>query len=302
MPDSGEERNVNIDTAFDDMPSDLAGLEETDQSRLKKVVADINGAGAVTLYRETCKRCNGSGRYRFVSTLGAVCLLCNGAGYHEYKTSPDYRQKARTNAAANKTKKANDKAQAWRDANPEASVWLAAGAKRGNGFACDLSSSLTKWGSLTAGQLAAVLRCIESDKVRVVEQAKAAEAAPKVDSQTLEAAFAKAKAAGLKWPKIKLGGIVVSPASATSANAGALYAKQDGIYLGKVIGGRFMRSRDCDEEQAARVAELVADPAGTAKAYGIRTGECCVCSRELTDVASIALGVGPICAEKWGFI
>lgn len=37
-----------------------------------------------------------------------------------------------------------------------------------------------------------------------------------------------------------------------------------------------------------------------AVAYGKRTGRCGICGRELTDPASIAAGIGPICAQRFG--
>ena len=36
-----------------------------------------------------------------------------------------------------------------------------------------------------------------------------------------------------------------------------------------------------------------------AAAYGRRSGRCCCCGRELTDPASIAAGIGPVCAAKF---
>jgi hypothetical protein len=35
-----------------------------------------------------------------------------------------------------------------------------------------------------------------------------------------------------------------------------------------------------------------------AKAFGMATGLCCVCGRFLTDPASVAEGIGPVCAKK----
>lgn len=45
---------------------------------------------------------------------------------------------------------------------------------------------------------------------------------------------------------------------------------------------------------------LLADPAAAAVEYGHRTGSCCICGRTLTDPESIAAGIGPICAGKFG--
>ena len=284
-------------TAFDDMPSD-----DLDAPRLPYAPAPRQ------LHKEVCPRCTGSGRYYRCTQHGTVCLLCNGRGFKEFKQDAATRQRARATAQARKQaslQRAAEakaaKAKAWRDANPDVAEWLDAAGRRGFEFAVRLSASLTEWGALTDNQVAAVLRCIEADKARAAEQAKRAESVSVVDSKQLEEAFAKAKASGLKWPKIKLGGVVISPASENSKNAGALYVKEAGQYLGKVLGGRFLRVRECGEEQAQKVAQLIADPAGTAKAYGLQTGECCICSRELTDKESIARGIGPICAERFGF-
>jgi hypothetical protein len=49
------------------------------------------------------------------------------------------------------------------------------------------------------------------------------------------------------------------------------------------------------------IAAAIADPAAAAKAYGLRTGECCICGRTLTNRVSIDAGIGPICAGRWGF-
>jgi len=41
------------------------------------------------------------------------------------------------------------------------------------------------------------------------------------------------------------------------------------------------------------------DPAGVAAAYGMLSGNCSFCSRELTDERSTEVGYGPVCAKKW---
>lgn len=37
-----------------------------------------------------------------------------------------------------------------------------------------------------------------------------------------------------------------------------------------------------------------------ASIIGQRTGTCCICSRELTHPVSVASGIGPVCADRWG--
>lgn len=50
----------------------------------------------------------------------------------------------------------------------------------------------------------------------------------------------------------------------------------------------------------AVLEEFEADPLGTAQKYGKESGRCCSCGRDLTDPESIAAGIGPICATKFG--
>lgn len=115
-------------------------------------------------------------------------------------------------------------------------------------------------------------------------------------------AFAAAHASKIKSPKLRLEGFVFSRAPDHGANAGSIYVKAtDGEYLGKVTDGRFRAVRTCDDPTSARVIEAAADPHKAAKAYGLKTGSCSCCGRELTNKESIDLGIGPICKEKFGW-
>lgn len=131
---------------------------------------------------------------------------------------------------------------------------------------------------------------------------------PVVNLAPVERAFEAAKAAGIQYPKLRLGAFVFSPAGANSVNAGAIYIKQrmpagdlPGAYLGKVIGGRFFKSRECDWAAEAEILAVSADPRAAAVAYGKRFGRCSVCNRELTDEASVEAGIGPVCAKRYGW-
>lgn len=74
-------------------------------------------------YRETCRKCNGRGR--FVGYSGRSfgdCFACQGVGYKTYKTSPDERAKGRDQrhaADARKTASIAAQAAAFRLANPD---------------------------------------------------------------------------------------------------------------------------------------------------------------------------------------
>ncbi|MCA0214679.1 MAG: DUF6011 domain-containing protein [Proteobacteria bacterium] len=166
----------------------------------------------------------------------------------------------------------------WLDQNPS------------NPFAQSLSESLNKYGSLTEGQVRAVRN-----------RTTAATAAPVIQVARIEEAFDTARNAGLKRLKMHLDTFEFKPAGEKSANAGGIYVTEDGAYLGKVMGGRFLKTGACSDDQQARVLAAASDPAAAAKAYGQRTGRCSICGRELTADESIERFVGPICASKYGF-
>jgi hypothetical protein len=51
---------------------------------------------------------------------------------------------------------------------------------------------------------------------------------------------------------------------------------------------------------SALLLSFEADPKAVATAYGQRTSNCCFCGRDLSTGESVAVGYGPICAEKFG--
>lgn len=263
---------------------------------------------------ESCPKCGGSGRYGRASRHGSQCFACKGAGGRRYKASPEARAVARGKAAARRASRAAEEATerakeaaAWRSENPEAAAWLAANC---SDFAGSLRDALEKWGHLTDNQLAAVHRSIERDAERAREAAERAAAAPAVAPEGVNrlkeafdhaAEYARSRGRGLKMPRITLGTTVISPAGTTSRNPGALYVKSGGTYLGKIVEGHFHASRECSPEDTARVLAFIADPKAAAIAYGLETGVCCICNAELTNKVSVERGIGPICAEKFGW-
>jgi hypothetical protein len=123
----------------------------------------------------------------------------------------------------------------------------------------------------------------------------------RVDVSKIAEAFAKAFSNGVKRPKLRLGAFVFSRAPDTGRNAGSIYVKKGDMYLGKITNGEFFPVRDCDTATTAEVIEVASKPGDSAKAFGFRTGTCSCCGRTLTNKESIDLGIGPICAERFGF-
>lgn len=286
---------------FDDMSNDLDfGAPVTSTT------------SEVVYFEQACTKCNGTGRYTFgyINVRSGECFACKGKGKLTFKTSPATRLKAKMASQKRAVAVAQAKAttaQEWKDANPAEAAWMESSAAK-FAFAGAMLEALNKFGSLTEKQFETVQRLTAQSAQfmaeRAAEKAIRTETAPVVTVEAIEVAFNNAKQAGIKFPKLRLDTFVFSPAGENSKNAGAIYIKnkEDGVYLGKVAGGRLFTSRDCDAETSERIVAVSSDPKQAAIAYGQKFGKCAICARALTDKDSIALGIGPICAEKYGFI
>lgn len=254
-------------------------------------------------FDEVCGKCRGSGQTRW-----GRCFKCEGAGKKSFKTSPQVRQASRQAAAA---KRAALPAQNWEDFKidyPAIAEWIETSSEFP--FAISMKQAVERWGCLTVNQMAACQKSLDS-RARIRLERAAAAQAPAVDTagvDRLKLAFdtavkyaqAKGRGRSLKWPKITIGGVVISPAKPESNNPGALYVKENGEYLGKITGGHFY-GRNCAPDVERRILAFIADPKAAAEAYGIETGTCCICNATLTNKASIERGIGPICGEKYGW-
>lgn len=260
---------------------------------------------AVAEFVETCPSCRGRGR--FISYAGrdcGPCFKCKGKGKQTFKTSPETRATARAKATERKVNKAEAALEAFKAEHPAEFAWMLANPTFE--FASSMLTAIQTYGGLTAGQLAAVQRCVAREVAKVTERAAREAAAPTVEGvDLLKAAFDKAVAysaeKGLKLsPRITVAGITISPAKAASKNAGALYVKSGDDYLGKIAGGKFHATQECSDEVQAKVLAFVANPAEAAKVYGQTTGTCCVCNATLISKWKHR-GIGPICADKFGW-
>ncbi len=244
-------------------------------------------------YRERCSKCGGSGRrYR------GECFACKGVGYFERRTSPDQRQAARQYRENRKQRLA---AEVWEDfarAQPDAALWINLHRERDT-FAQSMHDAVLKWGQLTERQLAAVIRNVD----RARQDRERVQAAPTVDASKLTEAFDRAGASGLRRPTMRFAAFTTSKASDEGHNAGAIYCKRVGgerTYLGKIMGGRFLASRECTPEEQQQIVATMANPLGEAIRYARLTGGCSICGKQLVDPISVARGIGPICAERFG--
>ena len=274
-------------TIFDDLEVPLDQVQtKPGGGYTTKVGTGLDTVDTGKRYREDCPKCRGSGR--FTSWGGRDVGPC-----HKCKGSRDAKD-----AKGRKLVKAKE---GFVQGHADVVEWLTESAPTFP-FAASLLGSLDKYGSLTDKQVAAARKCVtRRDESRESAQARA-DNAPEIDISRVDDAFATAKGNGLKWPKLRLAGFVFSLAGDNSRNPGAIYTKSsDSIYLGKIVGGKFVASRDCDEDTTQEVLRAAQDPEAAAMAYGTMTGSCSCCGRELTNPESVGRGIGPICASKYGW-
>jgi len=292
---------------FDDLEGDLDAAVAVEPKTFLEAQVDYAANGA----EKTCPRCKGSGEWvgGYVNHTVRPCAICKGSGKvkagYKYKTPAEYaswKAKKRGNEMR-KEQEARDRFEGWMHANPVEAAWLNEGAGRGFEFAQKLLEDVRKFGGLTEGQRNAITNSIAKREAAKVAREAAAPVVAGAGLETLTAAFAKAVAKGLKSPKVRIGVIVFSLAKAASANAGCLYVKHsDGTYLGKITpAGKLLKVRECTAENEATIIEIGRDPLAAAVAHGKRTGKCAICSRELTNAESVERGIGPICAENFGW-
>lgn len=253
-----------------------------------------------------CPKCRGTGRFvGYTGRLLGNCFKCDGSGKTrgllQDADSVARRQAYKVKAAA-KAEVEAERVQAWREAHADVVQWIDAGVARGFEFAASLADALSQYGTLTERQVAAVRGALQKAQERRAEQVKASPSVAGEGLTRLLKAFQTAMDNGLRNPKVRVGSLTFSPAKAASKNYGCLYVKADGEYAGKITPeGRFVCAYATSQETKDLVARVGADPLAEAIAHGKATGTCSCCGRELTDPESIARGIGPVCAEKYGW-
>jgi predicted RNA-binding Zn-ribbon protein involved in translation (DUF1610 family) len=262
-------------------------------------------------FEETCPDCRGSGVFRsYTGRIVGNCFKCKGNGTRFFKTSSDDRAKARDAADARKAKaaaSAAEQATAWLEANPVEAEWLKQPVTGDFTFHADMLTALVKYGSLTERQEAAVRNAAAKSAARkaqwAAEKATREAGAATLSLAKLRAGFDSASQ-HLKRPKLRIADIQFSLRTGTGHNAGCIYVVRvsDDTYLGKITpDDKFITSRDCTSADSETVARVAADPAAAATAHGHEFGQCSCCGRELTNPESVSRGIGPICAERWGW-
>jgi hypothetical protein len=191
------------------------------------------------------------------------------------------------------------RATVWALAHPAEMGWLVDNMVS-NSFAASLAADVSNFGELSAGQLNAVRNNLERSRSAAATRATA----PTITTAQIEALFDTARGNGVKKPAMRLDEFVFKAAGQDSRNVGGIYVTttvhDDSVYLGKVLGGKFLKTDACTDDQQKRILAVASSPADAAKAYGQRTGNCSICGRELTAEESIERFIGPICFANFG--
>lgn len=93
---------------------------------------------------------------------------------------------------------------------------------------------------------------------------------------------------------------IVSQHGIYQTEDGAIYRVQPSRESGRFYAKKLVFSGGWEYEAGAiyRLKDEQRMTLEQAKAFGMATGLCCVCGRFLTDPASVAEGIGPVCAKK----
>lgn len=169
------------------------------------------------------------------------------------------------------------------------------------GFRTSVLNSLKKYASWTFRQRATVRKILNRIELEP-------EMAKLNDLSGIYGLFGTARG-HLKHPKLTFsldfGTVRLHVAGERSRYSGQIMVTDgggyySGIYYGRIdADGQFYPSDAVKPDLLNFLNAFSEDPAGMASQYGKESGNCCFCSRKLTDERSLDVGYGPVCATKW---
>ncbi len=272
--------------------SDLENLEDLDPCG-DPPIKTVSSQATVARYEEKCQKCRGSGIWTSWNGLSAgKCYACKGEGVRRFKTSPQTRHAQRDAAAARRAAMPEKNWAKFEEAHPEQATWISANFE-GIDFAHSLREAVLKYGRLTPGQISAVNRCIAraTDKA----EARKTELPAGPDLRAIPDGL-YAVPDGDTRLKVRI--------SVPDAGkwAGWVFVTDGAEYGDRQRYGSQRPGEDCYRGKIAdQLAAIAADPNTASRAYGRLVGKCGVCGRKLEDKASVAAGIGPVCARKRGW-
>lgn len=293
---------------FADLESDLGPEVEATSNAAGYFTSQVAYADHATGYRANaerarkaapmvaCPKCKGSGMWTGYGdcTGDRSCTKCGGTGQVRGLLMDEASVARRAKAVAKKAADAQasvDRRTAWFDAHSDVVAWL--GARSGHSsFANSLSVALEN-GPLSEGQINAVRRIIAEDAAKA-EKLLALVAAP-VQGLDLSALPAGRYAVPGGDTRLKI--LVRKPK--TGNWAGFTFVSDAAAYGERQNYGRQAPGKAYTGSVVEALTAIVADPRAASAAYGTLTCTCGVCGRPLEDAASVAAGIGPVCAGKF---
>lgn len=290
-------------------PVDFSDLDDLDAQPVRAEHPNVTAARAACPMIQ-CPRCKGSGRvtWGYVNIRSGDCNQCKGTG--QVRADWEKRRAAFRKGEATKAQNLVEKVANWKAANPAEWGWLRAQyeGQRCSDFIRGLYDGLNQYGRLTDRQLECVQRSIAKDaEFKTKREQEAVERAVDVHGTGQDKLVSALNHAALKQkrsPSLIVGSLEFTRAKDTSKNPGCVYVAnwRTDTYFGKITpAGLFQPSRECTDETKAQVTVVMLDPLAAAIEHGKLTGECAVCRAKLKDEKSVARGIGPICAQKFGW-
>jgi hypothetical protein len=180
--------------------------------------------------------------------------------------------------------------------------------QNGNKFAYDLCMREAKNLYMSEAQVSWVYKIAED--VRQLCEPKPE--VRSIDASNILASLAEARAKGIKKPMLRLlmptdNHIKVKYMS-MGKNAGGCWVTSNDNLIGKIddggvftfTGKPYTHNFICDVFEF--IESINSDVKGALESYGKITSKCGCCGLPLTNKKSIELGIGPICAEKYGIL
>lgn len=242
----------------------------------------------------TARGCRGGSFISYTGRIVGPCFYCKGTGKILRAANYEANKKARDERKARQA--AEEQAQyeadcqrridAFKTKQPEIAGWLAAHRTESQ-FAASLCEAVARFGNLSVGQEAAVRKILERD----AEVKNAIATHGELDVSNLKGYYA------VPDGETRLKVLVSHPGQQsrwhgyTFVSDGAAYGQRR-TYGKQSPGGKYQG------EIQNQLRAILADPKAAQIAYGKLTGVCGVCGRKLEDEASVAAGIGPICAGK----
>jgi hypothetical protein len=183
-------------------------------------------------------------------------------------------------------------------------------ARKGNKFAYDMCMRETKGLYMSEAQVSWVYKIAEDVRQLKDAPSEQVEAPRSIDASNILASLAEARAKGIKKPMLRL----LMPRDchikikymSVGKNAGGCWVTSNDNLIGKIDdGGVFtFTGKPYTNDFICDVFEFIesvnSDVKGSLESYGKMTNRCGCCGILLTNDLSVAIGIGPICRDKFG--